>query len=83
MKDSGSTPGNMIGQFGVGFYSAFMVADQVKVHTRSWQKDGQELVWISDGKSGYEIEESPGQPQPRRDHTLTGALAFLGAPGIP
>ncbi len=63
MKDSGSTPGNMIGQFGVGFYSAFMVADEVKVHTRSWQKDGQELVWISDGKTGYEIEESPGQPR--------------------
>ncbi len=61
MKDSGSTPGNMIGQFGVGFYSAFMVADQVKVHTRSWRAEGEELVWISDGKSGYEIEESPGQ----------------------
>ncbi len=61
MKDSGSTPGNMIGQFGVGFYSAFMVADEVKVHTRSWRADGEELVWISDGKSGYEIEESPGQ----------------------
>ena len=61
VKDSGSTPGNMIGQFGVGFYSAFMVADQVKVHTRSWREDGEELVWISDGKTGYEIEESPGQ----------------------
>ncbi len=61
MKDSGSTPGNMIGQFGVGFYSAFMVADEVKVHTRSWRVDGEELVWISDGKTGYEIEESPGQ----------------------
>ncbi|GAA5121856.1 molecular chaperone HtpG [Luteolibacter yonseiensis] len=61
MKDSGSTPGNMIGQFGVGFYSAFMVADEVKVHTRSWRNDGEELVWTSDGKTGYEIEESPGQ----------------------
>lgn len=61
VKDSGSTPGNMIGQFGVGFYSAFMVADQVKVHSRSWRADGEELVWISDGKSGYEIEASPGQ----------------------
>lgn len=61
MKDSGSTPGNMIGQFGVGFYSAFMVADEVKVHTRSWRVEGEELVWISDGKTGYEIEESPGQ----------------------
>jgi TNF receptor-associated protein 1 len=61
VKDSGSTPGNMIGQFGVGFYSAFMVADQVKVHTRSWQAEGEALVWTSDGKTGYEIEESPGQ----------------------
>ena len=61
MKDSGSTPGNMIGQFGVGFYSAFMVADQVKVHSRSWRAEGEELVWISDGKTGYEIEASPGQ----------------------
>ena len=61
VQDSGSTPGNMIGQFGVGFYSAFMVADEVKVHTRSWRADGEPLVWISDGKTGYEIEESPGQ----------------------
>ena len=61
MKDSGSKPGNMIGQFGVGFYSAFMVADMVKVHTRSWRNDGEALVWTSDGKTGYEIEESPGQ----------------------
>jgi molecular chaperone HtpG len=61
VQDSGSTPGNMIGQFGVGFYSAFMVADEVKVHTRSWRAEGEELVWISDGKTGYEIEASPGQ----------------------
>ncbi len=61
VKDSGSTPGNMIGQFGVGFYSAFMVADEVKVHARSWREDGEALVWTSDGKTGYEIEESPGQ----------------------
>ena len=63
MKESGSTPGNMIGQFGVGFYSAFMVADEVKVHTRSYRPEGDELVWISDGKTGYEIEPSPGQPR--------------------
>lgn len=61
MADAGTTPGNMIGQFGVGFYSAFMVADEVKVYTRSWHKDAESLVWISDGKTGYEIEESPGQ----------------------
>ena len=61
VKDSGSSPGNMIGQFGVGFYSAFMVADEVKVHARSWREEGEALVWTSDGKTSYEIEDSPGQ----------------------
>jgi len=60
-KESGGTPGNLIGQFGVGFYSAFMVADQVEVLTRSWRPEGEDLVWTSDGVSGYEIEDAPGQ----------------------
>ena len=58
MKDSGNTPANMIGQFGVGFYSAFMVAGEVQVHTRSWRENGENLVWLSDGASGYSIETS-------------------------
>ncbi|MEO0017153.1 MAG: molecular chaperone HtpG, partial [Verrucomicrobiota bacterium] len=61
VKDSGSSPGNMIGQFGVGFYSAFMVADEVKVSSRSWRAEGEELVWTSDGVSGYEIDAATGQ----------------------
>jgi molecular chaperone HtpG len=46
---------NLIGQFGVGFYSAFMVADRVQVVSR---KAGEEQAWrwTSDGKTGYEIE---------------------------
>ncbi len=46
---------NLIGQFGVGFYSAFMVADKVEVVSR---KAGEEQAWrwTSDGKSGFEIE---------------------------
>jgi molecular chaperone HtpG len=46
---------NLIGQFGVGFYSVFMVADRVEVVTR---KAGEELAWrwTSDGNSGFEIE---------------------------
>jgi TNF receptor-associated protein 1 len=60
IKEGGSAPGNMIGQFGVGFYSAFMVADKVTVYSRSWHADSPELVWTSDGKSGYEIEETSG-----------------------
>src|SRR5688500_11904109 len=61
MKQSGKEGGNVIGQFGVGFYSAFMVASEVKVYTHSWRKDGEHLVWTSDGTSGYEIETSEGQ----------------------
>ena len=51
----------LIGQFGVGFYSAFMVADQVKVYTHSWREDEEHLCWSSDGAGSYSIEEAPGQ----------------------
>ncbi|MCU1258719.1 MAG: Heat shock protein Hsp90 [Bryobacterales bacterium] len=46
---------NLIGQFGVGFYSAFMVADRVEVVSR---KAAEEAAWrwVSDGKNGFEIE---------------------------
>jgi TNF receptor-associated protein 1 len=47
---------SLIGQFGVGFYSAFMVADTVTVYTRSYRPDAQGWKWTSDGKTGYEIE---------------------------
>jgi len=47
---------NLIGQFGVGFYSAFMVADKVEVFTRSYRKDEAPCKWVSDGRTGYEIE---------------------------
>ncbi len=47
---------NLIGQFGVGFYSVFMVAEKVTVFTRSSQPGEQGWLWISDGQTGYEIE---------------------------
>ena len=46
---------NLIGQFGVGFYSAFMVADKVEVVSRK-AADDTAWKWTSDGKSGFEIE---------------------------
>jgi len=52
---------NLIGQFGVGFYSAFMVAKRVSVYTHSWRQDDQGQLWTSDGSGSYEIEESEGQ----------------------
>jgi len=47
---------NLIGQFGVGFYSVFMVADKVEVISR---KAGEEKTfkWTSDGKTGFDLEE--------------------------
>src|ERR1700761_2609760 len=46
---------NLIGQFGVGFYSAFMVADKVEVVTRKAGED-KAWRWVSDGKSGFDLE---------------------------
>lgn len=48
---------NLIGQFGVGFYSSFMVADHIEVITR---KAGEEKAhkWVSEGKGEYEISEA-------------------------
>ncbi len=48
---------NLIGQFGVGFYSSYMVADSIEVISKKAGED-QAYKWISDGKSGYQIEDS-------------------------
>ncbi len=50
---------NLIGQFGVGFYSAFMAGNKVRVQSRSW--DGSEgNEWSSDGTGSYTLSEMPG-----------------------
>lgn len=56
-ENAGSKDTEIIGQFGVGFYSAFMVAKKVEVYSK---KIGDEngYVWASDGSSGYTIERS-------------------------
>jgi len=50
---------NLIGQFGVGFYSVFMVADKVEVFSRKAGED-KTFKWTSDGKTGFDIEEVTG-----------------------
>ncbi len=52
---------NLIGQFGVGFYSTFMVAKKVEVFTHYWKNDAKHLRWVSDGSGSYEISEEEGQ----------------------
>lgn len=51
----------LIGQFGVGFYSAFMVSDNVQVFTHSWKPDEEHLVWSSTGDGSYEIATGDGE----------------------
>ncbi|MBO6289347.1 MAG: molecular chaperone HtpG [Alphaproteobacteria bacterium] len=55
-KDNGSVV-DLIGKFGVGFYSAFMVADKVEVTTKRAGEE-QAYKWISDGVEGFEITEA-------------------------
>ena len=46
---------SVIGQFGVGFYSAFMVADKVEVYSKAYGKEDANL-WVSEGTEGYEVK---------------------------
>lgn len=52
---------NIIGKFGVGFYSVFMVADEVVITTRSYQKEAQAVQWQSDGTGTFEITPVTGK----------------------
>jgi molecular chaperone HtpG len=48
--------GDVIGQFGVGFYSAFMVADLVRVVSRSYRPEAEAVTWISRGDDSFQVE---------------------------
>eukprot|EP00667_Euglena_gracilis_P002341 EG_transcript_2342 len=53
---------DIIGQFGVGFYSVFMVCTKVEVHTRSCYKDSPGYIWESDGYGTFTIAEEADLP---------------------
>lgn len=57
LSDDQKANSNLIGQFGVGFYSAFMVADKVEVVSKAYGSD-QAFKWTSDGHEKYTLEES-------------------------
>jgi molecular chaperone HtpG len=65
---------NLIGQFGVGFYSCFMVADKVEVITRKAGED-QAYRWTSDGQGSYDIAEA------ERDGYGTDVIVYLNQAG--
>src|SRR6266567_3022618 len=56
---------NLIGQFGVGFYSAFMVADRVEVVSRK-ASEAEGWRWVSDGQGSFTIEPAANVPRGAR-----------------
>lgn len=56
-KDAGDAK-EIIGKFGLGFYSSFMVADNVDIISKSYQKDTEAAKWTCDGSTSFEISSS-------------------------
>ncbi len=56
MADNKGDQTNIIGKFGVGFYSVFMVAEEVIIQTRSYQKEAQAIQWRSAGTGTFKID---------------------------
>lgn len=52
-----TTEDEMIGHFGLGFYSAFMVADEVQIDTLSYKEGAAAVYWVSEGGTEYEMQE--------------------------
>ncbi|RKY96425.1 MAG: molecular chaperone HtpG [Ignavibacteriae bacterium] len=57
LTDSKQDANNIIGKFGVGFYSVFMIAKEVIIKTKSYKKDEPAIMWKSDGLGDYVISE--------------------------
>lgn len=56
-ENADKTDEELIGQFGVGFYSAFMVADKIEVYTKAYKSD-KAYKWESEGAEGYTVTET-------------------------
>jgi molecular chaperone HtpG len=54
-QKGGANVNNVIGQFGVGFYSAFMVAEKIRVESRSFRPEAQAVTWESDGSDMFTV----------------------------
>ena len=57
-KYKGKNEANIIGHFGIGFYSAFMVSDKVEIVTKSYKEDAKAVRWECDGSPEYTLEET-------------------------
>ena len=65
----------IIGHFGLGFYSAFMVADNIEIHTKSYKEGTSPAIWRCDGGTEFEIEEGS------KENTGTEITLFIGDDG--
>ncbi len=74
-KDKSVDTAGIIGHFGLGFYSAFMVADHVRIDTRSWQTDATPVYWQSEDGIAYEMG---GSERAERGTTVTLRLSDDG-----
>jgi molecular chaperone HtpG len=63
----------IIGRFGLGFYSAFMVADKVEIQTLSYQEDAEPACWTCDGSTTFEITDG------RRTERGTDIILYINA----
>ncbi|KAI8065773.1 Hsp90 protein-domain-containing protein [Gongronella butleri] len=57
-KDASGSRENIIGQFGVGFYSTFMVGERIKVYTKSAKPGSKGYCWTTDGQGSYSVAEA-------------------------
>ncbi|KAI8975270.1 Hsp90 protein-domain-containing protein [Mycotypha africana] len=68
-NDDSSTKDNIIGQFGVGFYSTFMVGSKIKVYTKSAIPGSKGYCWTTDGQGSYTVAEA--------DHVSVGTKIVI------
>jgi molecular chaperone HtpG len=83
-KEKGIETDGIIGHFGLGFYSAFMVADKVRIDSKSWQADAEAASWESEDGLAYVLGASD---YPERGTRITVTLSdegmeFLNGPKI-
>lgn len=83
-KDSQTQNSDIIGQFGVGFYAAFMAADKIRVLSRSYRPDDTAWEWLSSGSDTYTVQ--PAERTRRGSdvilHLKEDALEFLEEPRL-
>lgn len=75
-KDKMEAGNDIIGHFGLGFYSAFMVADKVQIDTLSYREGERAVRWLSDGTTEYEIDDG------ERDSVGTTVTLFINEESV-